>query len=227
MRIQFILILLSLISFLPTIGGAQTYFYPGVKLVIEGDKVRLNNFEIKKDDEKLIDETLADPHTEKFYLGSPWNGTPTDGGRFYSYPIFGQDEVTENKDEENDNNADDDYKKPQSLMKTRKAPLVIRNKEKGNIVGVFIINWKEARGKVTFHIGYAIHPNFRNQGYASSAAKAAIHWLKSNFPDATIAAKVLPMNTHSRKLLRSLGLKQNFLHNNICEYQLISDPSKK
>jgi ribosomal-protein-alanine N-acetyltransferase len=63
--------------------------------------------------------------------------------------------------------------------------------------------WEEA----TLEIGYAIKPQFWNNGYASEAARALLAWGQTHRKQNSFAGFALPNNVASRRILEKLGME--------------------
>jgi RimJ/RimL family protein N-acetyltransferase len=55
-------------------------------------------------------------------------------------------------------------------------------------------------------IGYAIKPQFWNNGYASEAALALLSWAQTRHPHKTLVGFALPNNAASLRILEKLGM---------------------
>jgi RimJ/RimL family protein N-acetyltransferase len=62
--------------------------------------------------------------------------------------------------------------------------------------------WEEA----TLEIGYAIKPQFWNNGYASEAAHALLSWGQAHRPHDSLVGFALPDNGASRRILERIGM---------------------
>mgnify|MGYP002085118139 CR=1 FL=1 len=62
-------------------------------------------------------------------------------------------------------------------------------------------------GKATLEIGYAIKPQFWNNGYASEAASALLAWGQAHHPHDTLVGFALSNNSASRRILEKIGMK--------------------
>jgi [ribosomal protein S5]-alanine N-acetyltransferase len=63
--------------------------------------------------------------------------------------------------------------------------------------------WKEA----ALEIGYAIKPQFWNNGYASEAAQALVTWARAHRPNDSLVGYALPHNETSRRILERIGME--------------------
>jgi ribosomal-protein-alanine N-acetyltransferase len=57
----------------------------------------------------------------------------------------------------------------------------------------------------TVEVGYAIHPSFRNSGYATEAVKALVGWAFEHPRVQRVVADTLPLNQASRRVLEKAG----------------------
>jgi [ribosomal protein S5]-alanine N-acetyltransferase len=61
-------------------------------------------------------------------------------------------------------------------------------------------------GRNELEIGYAIKPDFWNNGYASEAAIALLSWAQAHHPQQTLVGFALPNNGASLRVLEKLGM---------------------
>jgi [ribosomal protein S5]-alanine N-acetyltransferase len=74
--------------------------------------------------------------------------------------------------------------------------------------GTFIgrAGWSPAGEEAKIEIGYAIKPEFWNNGYASEAALALLSWAQTHQPHKTLVGFALPNNVASLRILEKLGM---------------------
>jgi [ribosomal protein S5]-alanine N-acetyltransferase len=63
--------------------------------------------------------------------------------------------------------------------------------------------WEES----TLEIGYAIKPQFWNNGYGSEAVRALVAWGQAHRPQDTLVGFALPNNDASRRILEKVGME--------------------
>ena len=61
----------------------------------------------------------------------------------------------------------------------------------------------------TIELGYGVHPDYRNRGYATEASRALIGWGLSQRSVERVAAKCDPDNSPSVRVLEKAGLKRH------------------
>lgn len=82
--------------------------------------------------------------------------------------------------------------------------LVAHDEEPVGMVGLDPINWRDD----TAHIGYWISPDHQQQGYATEAVSLVVTYGFEELGLHRIAANVFSTNTPSKRLLESIGFKE-------------------
>ena len=71
-------------------------------------------------------------------------------------------------------------------------------------------------GELKAELGYALKPQYWNQGYAHEAASALLTWCQVNHPRVRLVGFALTSNVPSRRILEKIGMK-------LIDFRIIGD----
>jgi RimJ/RimL family protein N-acetyltransferase len=86
------------------------------------------------------------------------------------------------------------------------GPWIVIARGEGVVVGSAGFIGKPTDGSI--ELGFGIHPDFRNQGYASEAARALIEWGLDQRVVERVVAKCDPDNLPSVRVLEKIGMSR-------------------
>lgn len=78
--------------------------------------------------------------------------------------------------------------------------------DRGEILGFAGLTWQEVCGHRVLNLYYRFDPAAWGQGYATEAARALVGWASTEFPDATVLARVAVSNPASARVAEAAGL---------------------
>jgi len=86
----------------------------------------------------------------------------------------------------------------------RAARLVARDED--SVVGSAGFMGKRPDNGEPIELGYGVHPDYRNRGYATEATRALVEWALAQPPVERVVAKCDPANAPSVRVLEKIGM---------------------
>jgi [ribosomal protein S5]-alanine N-acetyltransferase len=86
------------------------------------------------------------------------------------------------------------------------GPWVLIARDEGSVVGSAGFMGKQPENGEPIELGYGVHPDFRNCGYATEATRALVEWGLAQPPVERVIAKCDPGNASSVRVLEKIGM---------------------
>jgi [ribosomal protein S5]-alanine N-acetyltransferase len=86
------------------------------------------------------------------------------------------------------------------------GPWVLVARDEGSAVGSAGFMGKPPENGEPIELGYGVHPNYRNRGYATEATRALVAWGLSQTRVERVFAKCDPENAPSVRVLEKIGM---------------------
>jgi ribosomal-protein-alanine N-acetyltransferase len=86
------------------------------------------------------------------------------------------------------------------------GPWALIARDEGSVVGSAGFMGKPPEQGEAIELGYGVHPDFRNHGYATEATRALVEWALSQPAVERVIAKCDPGNTPSVRVLEKIGM---------------------
>lgn len=119
---------------------------------------------------------------------------------------------------------DDAYYERMKLFEKREGQYVIVLKDTNEVIGTVNVFDDDSRAVCAKEIGYAIHPDHRQKGYAYEAISSITALLRKHLQFDMVVAGVLPENTPSIKLLEKLGFRSEGIHHKALWHEGLDKP---
>jgi [ribosomal protein S5]-alanine N-acetyltransferase len=86
------------------------------------------------------------------------------------------------------------------------GPWVLVGRDEGFVVGSAGFMGKRPENGEPIELGYGVHPDYRNRGYATEATQALVEWALAQPPVERVVAKCDPANAPSVRVLEKIGM---------------------
>jgi ribosomal-protein-alanine N-acetyltransferase len=86
------------------------------------------------------------------------------------------------------------------------GPWVLIARDESSVVGSAGFMGKQPEKGESIELGYGVHPDFRNRGYATEATRALVEWGLSQPAVGRVIAKCDPANAPSVRVLEKIGM---------------------
>jgi ribosomal-protein-alanine N-acetyltransferase len=89
------------------------------------------------------------------------------------------------------------------------GPWVLIARDEASVVGSAGFMGKRPDNGEPIELGYGVHPDYRNRGYATEATQALVQWALAQPPVERVVAKCDPANAPSVRVLEKIGMTRH------------------